>query len=97
MPGSSMTARRSVAKFKLTLAHLEVLRRAPLDPDEPWSPAAAAALTWKLLRWDAGARSDGDGGWIQVKEIPAAVRLTPAGAAALQAYELGRQSSHDND
>lgn len=66
-----------MAKFKLTLAHLEVLRRAPLGIEEPATTAANEAIHWKLLRWDAGARSDGDGGWIQVKEIPAASDSRP--------------------
>lgn len=84
-----------VAEVKLTRAHLEVLRRAPLDIHEPDSTPVREAHRWKLLRWDAGARSDGDGGF--VKMVESALRLTPAGGAALQAYELGRQNSHDND
>lgn len=41
-----------------------------------------------LARWDAGAGSDGDGGWVRLR-APGHV-VTPAGKAALLFYELGR-------
>jgi hypothetical protein len=80
----------------VTMLHVSLLRRLAAGERIPaeWRTRAEteagldALVLAGLARWDAGFGSDGQGGWVPLREPGHTV--TPAGRAALLFYELGR-------
>lgn len=86
----------AVGRPRLTLAHLELLEQGvALDLPTLADPKRdeIELVAWGLLTWHGGAAKDGAGFWRTMNE--GQVRITPAGLAALAAYELGRTCACD--